>query len=55
MKKIDNKGWGMGTFLIIVGLLFCVILLIAFLANQYDNRLPSSSRDNSSYVNVDCI
>ena len=31
------------TFLFIVGMLFLVILLIAFLANEYDDGLPSSS------------
>ena len=32
------------TFIIIIGLLFLVILLIAALANEYDDGLPSSSR-----------
>lgn len=41
--KLNNKGWGMITFLFIVGMLFLVILLIAFLANEYDDGLPSSS------------
>lgn len=36
----------MMSFIAIIGLLFLVILLIAFLANEYDNGLPSSSRHN---------
>ena len=34
----------MMTFIIIIGLLFLVILLIAALANEYDDGLPRSSR-----------
>lgn len=35
MKKLNNKGWGMITFLILISLLFCALLLVAYLANQY--------------------
>jgi hypothetical protein len=47
--KLNNKGWGMITFIIIIGLLFLVILLIAALANEYDDGLPSSRR-RSNYI-----
>lgn len=51
MKKLNNSGWGMISFLIIIGLLFLVILLIAMLANQYDDGLPTSSkRIESGYI-----
>lgn len=49
--RLNNKGWGMITFVIIIGLLFLVILLIASLANEYDNGLPSSSRREINVVN----
>ena len=54
MKKLDNRGWGMLIFLIIIFLLFCTLLLIAYLVNQY-GALPSSSRSNTSYHYVDFI
>jgi hypothetical protein len=44
MKRLNNRGWGMTSFLIIIGLLFFLILLIALMANEYDNGLPSSRR-----------
>lgn len=40
----------MTLFLAIIGLLFLLILLIALLANEYDNGLPSSSRRNLDIV-----
>lgn len=45
MKRLNNCGWGMGSFILILLLLFCAILLVASMANEYDNRLPSSSRN----------
>lgn len=45
MKKLNNDGWGMGSFILILLLLFCAILLVASMVNEYDNRLPSSSRN----------
>ena len=48
--KLNQNGWGMATFLVIVGLLFFLILLIALLANDYDNGLPSSSRNQITIV-----
>ena len=47
--KLNNKGWGMMSFIIIIGLLFLVLLLIAFLVNQYDDDLPRASRRNIDY------
>ena len=48
MSKLNNKGWGMVSFLIIIGLLFLVILLIAMLANEYGDGFPTSSRSITS-------
>lgn len=42
--KLNNKGWGMITFIIIIGMLLGVILLISFLVNNFDDELPSASR-----------
>ena len=40
------------TFVIIIGLLFLVILLIAALVNDYDDGLPLSSRKRSIEICV---
>jgi len=50
--KLNNRGWGMMTFLIIIGLLFLVLLLIVFLVNQYDDDLPRASRRNINYFEI---
>lgn len=50
MKRLNNFGWGMGSFILILLLLFCAILLVASMANEYDNRLPSSSRNKDVTV-----
>ena len=42
--KLNNKGWGMFPFLVIVALLFFVLILVALMANEFDNDFPSSSR-----------
>lgn len=39
MKKLNNRGWGLITFLILISLLFLAILLAAYFANQYDQEL----------------
>ncbi|MBR1385831.1 MAG: hypothetical protein IJ568_03255 [Bacilli bacterium] len=44
MKKLNNNGWGLIIFLILIGLLFLALLVVALLANQYDGGLPSSRR-----------
>lgn len=46
MNKLNNKGWGMITFLILISLLFCSILLVAYLANQYDPELTIVDKNN---------
>lgn len=47
------------TFLIIIGLLFLLLLLIALLVNDFDDGLPSSRRRQISYIeeqkNLDLI
>ena len=48
--KLNNKGWGMITFLIIIGLLFFLLLLIALLANDFNNGLPSSRRNQITII-----
>ena len=42
--KLNNKGWGLFSFLIIVGILFLILILVALMANDFDNDFPSSSR-----------
>lgn len=50
MKKLNNRGWGLLPFLIIIAILFCTLLVVAYLAGQYGNGLPSSTRNyQSSY------
>lgn len=43
--RLNNRGWGMMTFIAIVGLLFLLILMIAFLANEFNNGLPTSRKN----------
>ena len=43
--RLNNRGWGMMTFIAIVGLLFLLILMIAFLANELNNGLPTSRKN----------
>jgi len=49
--KLNNKGWGMISFLIIIGILFFLILLITLMANEFDNGLPSSRRRQLEIIN----
>ena len=57
MKNLNNKGWGLIIFLILIGLLFLALLVVALLANQYDGGLPSSRRGTYStyYIPSDNI
>ena len=48
--KLNNKGWGMMTFIIIIGLLLFVLLFIALLVNDFDDGLPSASKRNINLV-----
>ena len=51
--KLNNKGWGMMTFIIIITLLLGVILLISLLVNDFDEDLPSASRRaDFNYIEV---
>jgi hypothetical protein len=51
--KLNNKGWGMMTFIIIIAMLLGVILLISFLVNNFDDELPSASRRvNINYIEI---
>ena len=34
MKKIDNKGWGLSTFIAFLVLFFFVIILVAYVADK---------------------
>ena len=45
----------MVTFLILIGLLFCTLLLVAYLINQLDDELPSSAKSNNSTYYVEDI
>lgn len=53
MYKLNNKGWGMITFIILIGLLLFAILLISYLVNQIGGLPLSASRvkktDNTTY------
>ncbi len=34
MLKLDNKGWGLGVFLVFIGVFFVAIILITYVANK---------------------
>ena len=36
--KLNNKGWGLGTFLIFLLVFFLFLLLITVLVNQFNSR-----------------
>ena len=48
---LNDKGWGMITFIIMISLLLCAILLISHLVNEIGGSLPLSVKkeDNSHY------
>lgn len=35
MRKLDNKGFGIGTFVVFIAIFFIAILMIAYLVNYY--------------------
>ena len=49
MKKLNENGWGLIVFLVLLGILFLTLLVISYLANQYGDGLPSSTRGTTSY------
>ena len=51
MKKLDNRGWSFESFVLILLLLFGVILLISFLANEFDKNFPRTvTSENIEFV-----
>ena len=53
MKKLNENGWGMMIFLVLLGILFLTLLVVSYLANQFGDGLPSSRRGTNSYSYVD--
>ena len=53
MKKLNEHGWGMMVFLVLLGLLFLTLLIVSYLANQFGDGLPSSRRGTTSYHYID--
>ncbi len=53
MRKLNEKGWGMITFVVLISLLFFAIILISLLVNKIGGSLPLSSKKNSTYYLVD--
>jgi len=49
--KLNNRGWGMFSFLILIGILFFLLILIAHMANEFDNEFPKSSRRQLEVIN----
>ncbi len=49
MWKLNDKGWGFIPFLCILLLLSLVILLIAYLVNEFNENFPNSSLNAETY------
>ena len=49
MLKLNDKGWGFIPFLCILLLLSLVILLIAYLVNEFNENFPNSSLNAETY------
>ncbi len=45
MIKLNNKGWGIGTFLILLGILLLALLIAAKLINDIGGSLPLAVKD----------
>ena len=45
MKKLNNKGWGVLTFVILLGLLLLALLIAAHLINELGGSLPLAVKD----------
>lgn len=48
MKKLNNRGWGLGIFIIYVGIFFIAIVLVSYIANK--NNLGA---DSDIYMTTD--
>ena len=49
MKKLNQEGWGLSTFLSFIAIIFIAILLVAHLSNKYG--MGPTGTDNSSKGN----
>ena len=49
MKKLNQEGWGLSTFLSFIAIIFIAILLVAHLSNKYG--MGPTETDNSSKGN----
>lgn len=46
MKKLNNKGWGLATFVTILAVLFLALLVVVFLVNYFDTGLRNKNPNN---------
>lgn len=46
MLKLNEKGWGLTTFVSIIGVLFVALLVVVFLVNFYDTGLSKKGSGN---------
>lgn len=49
IMKLNNKGWGLVTFLIFLGMFFLTLLLLAFLINRYNDKFGKTFINDYSY------
>lgn len=49
MKKLDNRGWGLGMFIGFIVIFIIAILIVAYLVNNVEKGLSPKRGENLSY------